>query len=194
MVCGGFLGGRRSRRGNGVKHSWEQCKGAPGSSRPPAVDWEGRGSLDSLSLDCLQSCLVFHGHYCPHGREKRFRLHHSHDPLSAQAHFLLRVLLGAEAVTDEDGQEAETEDVANLLCFKVDLERLVPGSPGAKPCTLFAPMVSFCRWPAVAQPCTFAQEMLHMRSCAPPQGVRDERDLPLLFRSLLVSGREDMHT
>lgn len=37
---------------------------APGSSVPPVVGWAGRDSPDSLSEDCFQPCLLFHGHHC----------------------------------------------------------------------------------------------------------------------------------
>lgn len=59
--------------------------------------------------------------------------------------------------------------------------------------------VSLHRGHAAAQPRTLVQQGLHVRPCAPPRGVRGERDLPLPFRSLLAGrsggeGEEGGHT
>ena len=79
-----------------------------------------------------------------------------------------------------EGQEAEAEDVTSLL-----------GSQSAGNAWPRAPCgsllrVSRCRGRTAAQPHMLVQQVLHRRSCAPPRGVRGARDLPLLFKSLLV--------
>lgn len=96
--------------------------------------------------------------------------------------FQLRILLEAEAVAKEGGQEAEPEDVTNLLGFQADLSAWPQPHLMSSPVQLLAPRTGFCRW-LMWPSHILVQQRLHMRPCASPQGVRD---LPLLFRSLLV--------
>lgn len=145
MEALGGVGG--AEEGMEVKHSWEQGFCLPCQDGLCAPQRAGRReavltlSSSTFISPALSSC----GHRCPQGKEKRFGLHHSHDPLSTQTDFQCRVLLGVETVAGEVGQEAEAEDVIGLLHFEANLKCLAQAHVAPSPVWFIAPKVSFYR-------------------------------------------------